>query len=78
MRNAKGIMGNNSGLGIFKWQALSQEDNPFAFVMHKVIYYRVLIQYRGEAEVVSANTVGCSLELPGLCPGQYLPPGRSP
>ena len=26
----------------------------------------VLIKYRGEAEVVSANTVGCSLELPGL------------
>ena len=24
------------------------------------------------------NTVGCSLELLGLCPGQYLPPGRSP
>ena len=37
-----------------------------------------LIQYQGEAEEVSGNTVGCSLELPGLCPGQYLPPGRSP
>ena len=37
-----------------------------------------VIQYQGEAEVVSGNTVGCSLELPGLCPGQYLPYGRSP
>ena len=36
-----------------------------------------LIQYRGEAKDVSGNTVGCSLELPGLCLGQYLPPGRS-
>jgi hypothetical protein len=38
VRNAKGIMGNNSGWGIFKWQALSQDDNPFAFAMQKVIY----------------------------------------
>ena len=29
-----------------------------------------LIQYRGKAEVVSGNTVGCSLELLELCPGE--------
>ena len=31
-----------------------------------------MIQYRGKAEVVSGDTVGCSLELLGLCPEQYL------
>ena len=32
----------------------------------------VLIQYQGKDEEVSSNTVGCSLELPGLYLGQYL------
>ena len=29
-----------------------------------------MIQYRGEAKEVLGNTVGCSLELPRLCPGK--------
>ena len=38
----------------------------------------ILIQYQGKAKEISGNTVGYFLELSGLCPGQYLPPGRSP
>ena len=53
-----------------------QSECQLQFQIFYDIFY-LLIQYRGEAEVVLGNTVVCSLELPGLCPGQYLPPGRT-